>query len=142
MEPGKGQRLRTLPPLGGNRRDPIWPLSDGAFHEECFAAHPLADTVERLLALLAERSRPWPPDCAVCRVRIGSPDDHFTFGLLTCEPDDPLYALNYLQLHTGCLRQLPELRWVYERLSELQDSGAWDGPDLALLLPELRPALD
>jgi hypothetical protein len=75
-------------------------------------------------------------------MRIGSPDEHFTFGPLTTDADDPLYALNYLQLHPGCLRQLPELRWAYERLSELQNSGAGEGPSFALLLHELQTALD
>lgn len=141
MERAKGHSIRSFRPFVANRHDPLWVFNDAALHAECFARHPLATTVERCLALLEARARPWPPFCYVCGGKVAGPAEHFTFGLLTTTPDDPLYAYNFLQFHTACLRDLPGRPQMVNQLQALQSSGTWEGPGPERLLESLHAAL-
>jgi len=81
-----------LPHFVNNRRDPLWPLSDGACQKECFQ--------RQLLATLPRRMRG-------AGGLLGGP---FTYASLTTEMEDPYYAYNSLQLRTACPEHLPGTR--------------------------------
>jgi hypothetical protein len=141
MDRSAGQEVVMFRRLASNHLDPLWPMSDGAFHAECFRRHPLAGRVERRIRELEEHASPWPPLCTVCGTRITHPADFFGFGPLTDDPEDPLAAYNYRYLHASCLREWSEASRARELLEQLQASGRWGGPALLNLLAEMARAM-
>src|SRR4051794_24394016 len=140
----KEQAITCFRSFVSNRADPLWQFNDGCFRTTCFRGHPLA---RRALARIAEYERSiqnWPPTCELCGQRISfrDPDDYFGLGHLTDATDDSLFRLNYSHYHRSCLSDWPELRSIYDCLTELDNSGRWQGPALASMLHELRPLLD
>lgn len=133
----RNQEPILFPPFVSNQADPLWLFSDGVFHSDCFLRHPLADSALARLARFKEHSKIWPPFCALCHNRIDNPDQHFTFGHLTDDDNNPLKNYNYLHLHKDCMRNWQELSDIYNRLVSFQQSGLWQGSVLHRMIAEI-----
>lgn len=117
----------AFPPFTANRRDPLFPFSDGVFHDACFRKHPLAGRVEARVEEF-DRQRARPRICAACREEIRDPDDYFTVGFLTDDEESPVFAFNYLELHRSHLREWSEYPRLRREVGAFQSSSAWEGP--------------
>jgi len=65
------------------------------------------------------------------------PEDYFATGLLTSDPQNPLFQFNFIQAHSAHLRQ-----WeLFDRFRQAAHTcitpDQWDGPTL-LFEPEVR----
>jgi hypothetical protein len=138
----KGQGLKMLPPFVANEADPLFKFSDGAFHEECFRLDPLSSKVGRRLDEMSERSNPSSRRCLVCSKVINDPDDFFSLGHLTDDPEDPLRQFNFAQFHRSCLPIWSNLTVVRNFAEKQVESGAWKGSAIQKLVDILRNAKD
>lgn len=68
------------------------------------------------------------------------PDDCFSLGHVSENPDDPLYGYNYMQAHRSCLPQWAELSQLLKLVEAAKESGRWRGPALDPLIGELETA--
>jgi hypothetical protein len=136
-----GQEVRSFPHFITNELDPLSVFDDGAFHEECFDNHPLADKALKRYEEILQRNGPACRYCVVCKKQITDPDDYFTMGHLTDNPATQLYDYNYTHAHSSCLQQWAELRKVHKLVKNLHLSEYWRGQGLARILLELEEAM-
>lgn len=137
----KGDELVTFPPFVANELDPLRIFSDGAFHSHCFHASPLSAAALARSEEAIERGRPQNRLCVVCGKKIVNPDDFFVTGHLVEDKSDPLYRYNYTQAHRSCLPSWTEAHRLYDLLTQLQESGQWQGRTLEWLITDLGSAL-
>lgn len=134
----EGDEIVAFPPFVSNVRDPLFRFNDFVSHRWCFERDPLVEKAQRRWREVQDRLGPGNRFCAVCHREITDPDEYFTLGHLTEDETHPLYPYNYTQLHQSCLPLWPQRAEVYERLKELQRSGAWQGHALDGLIGELE----
>jgi hypothetical protein len=135
------QNFVAFPPFVANELDPLRVFNDGAFHTECFQNHPLQ---AQAVAWREEYRRAMETNyriCHICQRLIENPDEYFALGYLTSDNKQPLFPYNYLQFHQECLKNWPELAFVYEHLANLKQAGNWKGRAIDWLLDELGKAL-
>jgi hypothetical protein len=135
------QEAVSFPHFVANEMDPLWVFCDGAFHAQCFYAHPLAQVAQRRYKDLLRHNGPGNRACVVCKKEIQAPDEYFTLGHLTEDKAVPLYHYNYIQAHRSCLSAWRDLAFVIKLIEGLKDSGTWRGNALDDLLAELEKAL-
>jgi len=128
--------LIAFPPFIGDASDPLWMFSDGTFHYQCLARHPLAAEAERRSLEWRTRSRPGQRLCIVCSEEIVQPNDYGTLGHLTSDQEDPLFPFNYVQFHKSHLGLWPAWPQVRELLQS-RISTEHSGSGLEMLLAEL-----
>lgn len=137
----EAQELISFPHFVANEMDPLWLFCDGAFHAECFYAHPLAQVAQRRYEDIVAHNGPGNRACVVCKNEINTPDRYFTLGHLTEDPTAALYRYNYVQAHSSCLPKWRELASVITLIRDLKESGTWKGDVLDHLLIELEKAI-
>jgi hypothetical protein len=137
----EGQEVVAFPLITSNELDPLWKLSDGAFHAECFRRHPQAGKATARYVEIQERTGPGHRYCIVCGGEVTQPDQYFTLGHLTDDRRHPLYQHNYSQFHRACLANWTDLEQVSDQLEVFERSGAWRGEALGWILDILRGAL-
>ena len=133
-----GDEVISFPAFVANQLDPLWRFSDAAFHSTCFQEDPLAKRVDRRYEEFRNHVGPGHRMCVVCKREITDPDDYFSVGHLTEDPEHPLYCYNYVQAHRSCLPRWSERSQVAKLIAALKNSGAWGGPALDFLLNELN----
>ena len=126
----EGQPVRAFSAFVTDATDELSLFSDAAFHEACFAGHPLARKAQDRWTQLVRRTGTGNHFCGVCEREITDPDDYFTTGYLTGDEHSPLYPCNYMQLHRSHLQQWPQLRELLDHLDQLQQSRSGWGPGL------------
>ncbi len=117
-------------PFVADRWNPLFVFSDTTLHTSCFARHPLSEEATKWHDEAAHRSKANERVCEVCSKPVLDPDDYFGTGLLTHDPANPLYEINFVHLHrshAGSWERLGELR---RRMEKAHASGAWQGPRL------------
>jgi hypothetical protein len=119
--------LVGFPPFVTNASDPLIFFSDGAFHEECFNAHPLAEAVVERLEEGRRAAKPWPPTCRVCGQTVTDHNDLFGTGHLSANPDDPLCEFNHVFAHESCVREWTRREALERLLKAAIASGEWTG---------------
>lgn len=124
------EEIVLFAPFVANRRDPLFVISDGVFHRNCFKRHPLANQAiqrqENVLKLGGyERLR-----CIVCNERITNPDDYFCVGFLTDDIGKPIFKFNYLQFHLSHFTMWADAAEFQRLVTEFLSSDAWEGPQL------------
>ncbi len=127
-KPIEGTPGAYLPNFVRNRRDPLYALTDGAFHGECFSNHPLRELALRRSEERNKKVRSASLRCVVCGERIR--EDWYNTDFLTDDPASPLYEFNYLPFHRSHLRLWPRFEEFRRLVEEFERSGAYEGPPI------------
>ena len=131
------QNAICFPAFVSNELDPLIGFSDTAFHKECILQHPLGHNAILMSDIMKHKSIPKNWQCDYCKQSITSPSDYFSFGYLTSNEADPLFAYNYVQLHQSCLAQWPKRLHVKQLLENLNDASRWKGKSLQWTINQL-----
>src|ERR1043165_2395557 len=121
------EELVSFPPFVANEADPLFPFSDGVFHNDCFDAHPLSRVTRARLMEMQSHTDPKSRRCVVCQRLITDPDDFVSVGHLTDDTPSWLHALNYSCLHRSCIPLWSERTAVVTYLEEQLALGNWRG---------------
>jgi hypothetical protein len=127
-----------FPPFVSNEADPLYIFSDGVFHRDAFAAHPLAKSALGRLEEARTRISPMKRLCIVCGEEIRDPDDYLGLGHLTDNASDFLQQFNYAQFHVSHLANWAQLRQLTVALEAFERSPNWKGNGLKYALAILR----
>ena len=129
----EADKVVMFPPFVANRIDPLYQFSDSVFHAVCFGSHPLAKRASEIVETMQQRLQPGRRFCAACGEPILDPDDYFTSGYLTGDPNNRLFEYNYIQLHRSHLGEWSEFSEFRRLVEEYQSSDEWEGPRLSLV---------
>jgi hypothetical protein len=94
--------------------------------------------MNRIMAQAMERTENYP--CFVCKQPMHYSDDFVSLGLLSSDPEHPLFQFNYLLFHREHLRLWSELQWVYDIVSSFS-ADQWGGKGAEHVLATLANAL-
>ncbi len=132
------QDITAFPPIISNIKDPLYMFHDAAFHSQCFQSHPLSRKMELVLDQATERTKPL--RCVICGNVMHYEEDFISLGLLSSEPDSPIFPFNYFLFHRNHLKQWSELKRVHSFLAALSDDK-WAGKGAEMVLAELSNAI-
>src|SRR5437016_4751198 len=124
----------AFPAFVSNHADPLWEFSDGVFHEECFAHHPLRESAAAAWGKVKAASVPDSRVCVVCAKSISSPEDYLFFGLLASDPSHPLHDFNLLHFHLSHISEWNDLERFLASATRPDVQRTWRGPSLEWLL--------
>jgi hypothetical protein len=124
----------AFPPIISNSKDPLYLFHDAAFHLKCFNSHPNANRMRTVWDQANQRTRPL--KCEICTQLLHYSEDFLPLGLLSSDPNNPLFHFNYMIFHKHHLTQWPELSNVYNLLLKIPKES-WGGNILENLIQEI-----
>ncbi|SKA47910.1 hypothetical protein SAMN04488128_10975 [Chitinophaga eiseniae] len=134
-----------LPPLIGNVKDPLFIFSDSGIHVECFERNSLKERVLYHLDIYDKRPPVTDLRCDVDGALITDLRKALLFGLLTSDPDEPLYEFNYTVLNTDNVSKWEKREAFLKAGADFLQQGKWEGlagPGLLrYLIDEVNQAL-
>jgi len=122
--------LVSFRPFVADRCDPLYIFSDATVHAACFAQHPLSDEATRWHDVAMRYRTPADRTCVACSQLILDPDDFFGTGLLSRDPNNPLYCFNFVHLHLSHAARWEQFDEFRRRVESAQASDAWQRPRL------------
>ncbi len=120
-----------LGPIVVNELDPMRLFHDCVFHRRCVEDHPLGPAAIHWNQIMS-RIRLAP--CSACGGSIDRLEDLLPGGLLTSDPDSPLYRFNCLPFHMTCIEMWEDRGALCQGLREAVQEGRMRGPAVDWLL--------
>ncbi len=134
---GDSAEVSGFPAFISNRRDPLYPFSDGAFHRRCLEAHPLANALQQRYEEWIAANRPPARICRITGELITDPDDYVGLGFLVESPAHELFPFNWAHFNRRALSGWLGRSELIAAVQRLSESGDWEGESLHYLLTDL-----
>ncbi len=126
-----------LPAFIANKRDRLYPFSDGAFHRQCLETHPLANALQQRYEEWRVVSRPAARICRITGELITDPNDYLGLGFLVESPEHELFPFNWAHFSRRALSRWKGRKELVAAIQRLSESGDWEGESLHHLLAAL-----
>jgi hypothetical protein len=141
-QPIKPDEERTLfSPFVANENDPLRVFHDGVFHTVCVRKHPLGPKALAMQDELLKKTAPQNRRCSISGRMITDPDRYLSMGVLTSDPNDPLYRFNFAQFDRVALADWPERKTLAGLICDALASGRMKGKAIEWLHQQIENPL-
>jgi endogenous inhibitor of DNA gyrase (YacG/DUF329 family) len=118
-------------PFVADRSDRLFVFSDSVVHASCLSRHPLSNDATKWHDEASRKRNMMEQECVACGKPVLDPDDFFSTGLLTREPENPLFGFNFVVLHRSHAETWSRFDEFRRRMDAAQaEGGQWRGPTL------------
>ena len=108
-----------------NAADPLWPLSDGAFHRECLEKDALGRQAMEFAGIARRRIDPGNRICCIDNKPVANPQDYLFIPLLTSDPNEKVFKYNFLTFNRNNIGKWENRKEFIEDLKEFNNQGKW-----------------